>query len=150
MRIYLDLCCLQRPLDDQSQARIRIESEAVRLIVELCGYGKHQWVSSRVLEFEATRNPDEDRRGRVLALLKHADERIALADAAVERATNYQRQGLRGIDALHLAAAEAAACDVLLTTDDRFVRRVRELRPGPKVRVENPAQWVVEHAEDDS
>lgn len=29
MRIYLDCCCLQRPLDDQTQPRIRLEAEAV-------------------------------------------------------------------------------------------------------------------------
>ena len=28
MRIYLDTCCLQRPLDDQTQPRIRVETEA--------------------------------------------------------------------------------------------------------------------------
>jgi len=29
MRVYLDNCCLQRPLDNQTQARIRVETEAV-------------------------------------------------------------------------------------------------------------------------
>lgn len=31
-RIYLDVCCLQRPFDDQRQTRIRLEAEAVKLI----------------------------------------------------------------------------------------------------------------------
>jgi hypothetical protein len=34
MKIYLDTCCLNRPFDDQRQARIRLESEAVTLILE--------------------------------------------------------------------------------------------------------------------
>jgi hypothetical protein len=29
MRVYLDMCCLKRPFDDQSQPRIHLESEAV-------------------------------------------------------------------------------------------------------------------------
>ena len=29
MLIYLDMCCLKRPFDDQSQPRIRLETEAV-------------------------------------------------------------------------------------------------------------------------
>lgn len=29
MVIYLDVCCLKRPFDDQAQPRIRIETEAV-------------------------------------------------------------------------------------------------------------------------
>jgi len=28
MKIYLDNCCFNRPFDDQSQIRIRLESEA--------------------------------------------------------------------------------------------------------------------------
>jgi predicted nucleic acid-binding protein len=33
MRIYLYICCLQRPLDDQTQPRIRVETEAVLAIL---------------------------------------------------------------------------------------------------------------------
>lgn len=29
MKIYLDNCCLNRPFDDQSNLRVRLESEAV-------------------------------------------------------------------------------------------------------------------------
>lgn len=29
MLLYLDMCCIKRPFDDQSQPRIRLESEAV-------------------------------------------------------------------------------------------------------------------------
>ena len=32
MRIYLDNCCLNRPFDDQSKMRIRLEAEAVLFI----------------------------------------------------------------------------------------------------------------------
>lgn len=34
MRIYMDNCCLNRPFDDQSKIRIRLESEAVLFIQE--------------------------------------------------------------------------------------------------------------------
>jgi len=36
MLVYLDVCCLNRPFDDQSQDRIHLESEAVLLILERC------------------------------------------------------------------------------------------------------------------
>ena len=32
-RIYLDVCCLNRPFDDQNQPRIRLESEAILIIL---------------------------------------------------------------------------------------------------------------------
>ena len=31
--VYLDVCALNRPLDDQSQMRIRLEADAVSLIL---------------------------------------------------------------------------------------------------------------------
>jgi hypothetical protein len=32
-KIYLDTCCLNRPFDDETQDRIRLEAEAVGLIL---------------------------------------------------------------------------------------------------------------------
>jgi len=37
MLIYLDLCCFNRPFDDQAQARIRLETEAKVAIRKLKG-----------------------------------------------------------------------------------------------------------------
>lgn len=34
MKIYLDNCSLQRPLDDKSQIRIRLEAEAILAVIE--------------------------------------------------------------------------------------------------------------------
>lgn len=45
MRIYLDACCINRPFDDQIQDRIRLESEAVLLVLGHCAEGRWQWVS---------------------------------------------------------------------------------------------------------
>ena len=32
MKIYLDNCCFNRPFDDQTQLRIKLESEATRFV----------------------------------------------------------------------------------------------------------------------
>ncbi len=34
MRIYFDVCCLNRPFDDQSQQRIRLEAEAINFLFQ--------------------------------------------------------------------------------------------------------------------
>lgn len=34
MLLYLDMCCLKRPFDDQTDDRIRLETEAVILLLE--------------------------------------------------------------------------------------------------------------------
>lgn len=40
--IYLDVCCLNRPFDDQTQERIFLEAEAIRLILARCQSGEWQ------------------------------------------------------------------------------------------------------------
>ena len=57
MRIYLDTCAVQRPLDNKAQMRIILEAEAVLGIIGLCDAGKVDLVSSEVLLYEVERNP---------------------------------------------------------------------------------------------
>jgi predicted nucleic acid-binding protein len=43
--------------------------------------------------------------------------------------------GYGALDALHLASAEQALVDVLLTTDDRFIRQAERRLGKPTIRV---------------
>ena len=45
MRVYLDTCSLQRPLDDKSQLRIRLEAEAILSVLDLIKAGQLELVS---------------------------------------------------------------------------------------------------------
>ena len=72
--IYLDVCCLNRPFDDQTQARIRLESEAILQIMGYCQSGEWEIVNSTVLESEIARISDETKKEQVqqyLLLAKH-------------------------------------------------------------------------------
>jgi hypothetical protein len=48
-RIYLDVCCLNRPFDDQTQDRVHLEAEAVILILTHCQAGEWEWISSEAV-----------------------------------------------------------------------------------------------------
>lgn len=124
-----------------------MESEAIRLILELCGQGTHQWITSDAVEFELARNPDEEHRTWVLELIKFADDRLAVTESALSLARAYESHGIGTMDAIHLAIAESGACEILLTTDDDFIRRARGLSPPPRVRIENPSRWILEEVE---
>ena len=50
MKIYLDVCCLNRPFDDQRQERIHFETEALELIFKRIDKGEFHWVISEVVE----------------------------------------------------------------------------------------------------
>jgi len=142
--VYLDVCCLHRPFDDQSQDRIRFESEAVKLILDLQFAGKIRWVSSEVVHDEVLQNPDEDKRSAVLAQLRDADEYRLLDEQAINLARTFIAQGIRPMDALHLALAETSGCDIILTTDDGFLGKASRLKLPLRVRIENPARWITE------
>ena len=58
MKIYLDNCSLQRPLDSKTQTRIVLEAEAVLGILTLLESGKVALVSSEALRFEIDHNPN--------------------------------------------------------------------------------------------
>lgn len=127
MRIYLDTCCLQRPLDDQTQPRIRVETEAVFAILASVQHGAVALLTSEVLEFEISRTPDEQRRREATAILTLASERLTLSDASEQLAGSLSQAGLSAIDALHVALAATAGADYFVTADDKLLRRAKSL-----------------------
>ena len=144
MRIYLDVCCLNRPFDDQSQERIRLASEAVKLVLDLVAKGMHAWISSEAVEFEIARHPDDDQRMSLQILISQANERLTVDNQVAARAAQLQAAGLPPMDSVHLAVAEWHDCDVFLTTDDTLLRRVARIGKELGLRVANPVQWIAE------
>jgi predicted nucleic acid-binding protein len=141
MRIYLDACCLNRLTDDQSQPRIRAEALAVERVLKRVREGTVLWISSDALIDELDRNPDSERRMGNVALLAFAAEVVVENDQVALRAEALHGVGYGVFDALHLACAEAARVDVLLTTDDSFLRKASRGDGRPRTAVRNPLSW---------
>ncbi|HEY9706474.1 MAG TPA: hypothetical protein V6C58_28835 [Allocoleopsis sp.] len=57
MRIYLDTSTYNRLYDDQSQAKIYLETQAVLIILNLIETNKIESVNSSVLKYENRQNP---------------------------------------------------------------------------------------------
>ena len=49
MRIYLDMCSIQRPLDTKTQPRIAVEAEAILGVLMLCEAGQVELMTSDAL-----------------------------------------------------------------------------------------------------
>jgi predicted nucleic acid-binding protein len=143
-KVYLDVCCLNRPFDDQQQDRVHLEAEAVLLILKRCEAGEWQWISSAIVSYEIDNIPNQERRNRLKEILRGAREIQPLTDTAVERGEELKGLGLKTYDALHVACAEQAAVEVLLTTDDRLVRAATRNAAKLKVPVKNPLTWLQE------
>ncbi len=143
MRIYLDMCSLQRPLDDPSQLRVRLEAEAIFTIIRACDSRRAALVSSVALEYENRRSPRPDRQDHVYRLLARAVETIPLSSSVERLAATFNGLGLKTLDSLHLACAVAANVEFFCTCDDRFLKRGRTIDTGNS-RVVSPLELVTE------
>ncbi len=74
----------------------------------------------------------------VTGFIALAEHTITASASVIERARVLERLGLRGLDALHLASAEAGQAELLVTTDDRFLRRSHRRPAGRGTRVVSP------------
>jgi predicted nucleic acid-binding protein len=142
LRVYLDACALSRLTDNPAQLRVGMEAGAVRQIFRLVEEGIVQWVASSVLETEVRNNPDIRRRTDTLELLQFAAELIFPDHRIATRAGLLHAMGYGKFDALHLALAETANVDSLLTTDDRFLRQIGRRLGNPSLPAANPLEWI--------
>jgi predicted nucleic acid-binding protein len=143
MRIYLDTCTIQRPLDDRSQPRVALEAAAITAILGQCEQGSLTLVVSDITRFETSRNPFVQRQLFANSIIDAAGEYVSLNAVITQRATTLEQKGIAAIDALHLASAEYARVDVFCTCDDRFYRKGR-LIPDCAVRIVTPLELAQE------
>ena len=144
MRIYFDVCCLNRPFDDQSQQRIRLESEAITFLFQHIQQQLWCWLGSPAILAEIKQTPDIARRQAMLLLAGQINEQIPLSDTVLARTAQLRQSGFTPFDAAHLAFAEAGRCDLFLTTDDRLLRVSQRLTEPLPFRIENPLRWLQE------
>ena len=143
-QIYFDVCCLNRPFDRQTQARISLETEAILEIINYCQEETWTLITSNVLEAEINQTPNPERVENVHMILSIAKIKVLSGDWLQPRASELQKLGFASYDAAHIASAERAKADIFLTTDDRLVRKSHTYAPLLKVKVNNPLQWLAQ------
>lgn len=144
MRIYLDVCCLNRPFDDQSQDRIHLEAEAVLAIVRHIEDSDWQWISSDAVAYEISQCPNEERQARLWSLESKATSSMELTETILQHAETIQNLGFTNYDALHLAFASSVNVDAFLSTDDKLLKRAKRYPEEIKIKAANPLGWLQE------
>lgn len=144
MKIYLDACCLNRPFDDQFQDRVRLESEAILLIIKHFENRDWTWFGSEVLNYELEQIPDLDRWQKVRSLTKYVHTVVVLDLEIISRAQQLEALGFKAFDALHIACAEKAGADVFLTTDNHILHLSDRFSNQLKIKLNNPLVWFHE------
>ncbi|MEH1784990.1 MAG: PIN domain-containing protein [Nostoc sp.] len=134
---------LNRSFDDQTQPRIRLETEAILEIISRCRDGKWELVSSTALESEIAQTPDVARREQVLEALAIAQHQILVTEEISRRARELTNFNIKNFDALHIACAEGNA-EIFLTTDNRLLSRALNYNNNLNIIVANPMIWLAE------
>lgn len=142
MKIYLDACCLNRPFDDQRQPRIRLESEAILLILQKLHQREWEWAASEVLMYELGQTVDVERKERLLLLAGQSHQVVENNEKILKRAEKLEVSGFGSYDAIHLASAEQARVDVFLTTDDGIEKIANRKKDVLSFVVANPVTWL--------
>lgn len=125
MKIYLDMCSLQRPLDSKVQVRIVVEAEAILGIISLIESGNITLISSDILVFEAKKIKISERKNYVFEVLNQANFYIKRTAIIEKKARDFIQNGIKPMDALHLASAIIAKADYFCTCDDRLLRKAK-------------------------
>ena len=137
MRVYLDMCCLKRPFDDQAQPRIRLESEAVLALLGATPQ-RAQFLRAPALDLENEQNPLPVRAGRVRQWLE-ALPALPLVDVdLIKRTEELMALGFKNFDALHLSSAELGGAEVFVSCDDRLLAAAGRHAAVLRIRVVNP------------
>ena len=121
--IYIDVCALSRPFDDQSYLRIRLETEALNLIFLNIKGGKYRLLISSVHFKEIDAISESYERIELQAILEILGEPIKANLIKVrERAEELLKLNFGIADAAHVAFAEHATAE-FITCDDILIKK---------------------------
>jgi hypothetical protein len=121
--IYMDVCAISRPFDDQSFLRIRLETAAVNLIFSRVRQGAYGFVASpvHIREIEAIEEPVE--RIELQMLLAALGESVSVDRVKTkDRVEELVTLGFGIADAAHVAFAEQTGAS-FISSDDRLLKR---------------------------
>jgi len=147
LRVYLDMCCYNRPYDDQSQMRVAMEAQSKLHIQNLIKEGKLELIGSYTLDYEVSRNPYEMRRKSIVQFIQDnmkgyvGEERD---DAIRPMAEQLMETGVKEKDAYHVASAIYAGCDYFISTDVRLLKHTNN-----KIKLVTPIEFITETEADE-
>ena len=103
MKVYFDVCCLNRPFDDQKQDRVHLEAEAILSVLKHIDEGNWKLVSSDAVIYEINKTANEERRNRLLSINNSAQIYVTVDETIFKRGIVIQEMGFTTYDAMHIA-----------------------------------------------
>ena len=139
MRIYLDNCMFNRPFDNQTQIRIRLESEAKLYIQGKIKSKSIELIWSYILEVENAHNPHDERKIAIQKWKNISTIKILETPEILANANHLLKFGIKPKDALHVASAVEGKAAYFLTTDDKLLSGVKR---SNIIEVLNPVDYI--------
>ena len=139
MKIYLDNCMFNRPFDEQSHIRIRLETEAKLVIQEEIRRGTYQLIWSYILDYENNKNPFQERKEQIIKWKKYAIADVEENTDIINTAILLNNKGLQKMDSLHIACAIFAKADYFLTTDDKVNKKASTIA---NIKIADPIDFI--------
>ena len=154
-KLYLDLILYCRAFNDQTQLRLRGEASAVDVILRRAQRKLYDIYWSYALHIENLANSNEIERRIVLRQAAFCCQSI-LPQPDIDTLADQIRtlSTIQGYDAEHIACAEFAGCDYLLTGDDRLLRRFNRLNAqgtlSLNIVLQNPVDFLMTQSQEES
>lgn len=139
-KVYLDMNIYNRPFDDQTQVRIRLETIAVFAIFYMIRVQDLSLVWSFILDYENSLNPYDDVRMEIEMISFLASEHVDVSEDIRINAKGYERKGIKPRDALQLACAVKSGAAYFITCDDKLVKKARSF--GINLKIVNPVDFI--------
>ncbi len=139
IKIYLDNCCFNRPYDDQSFIKIKIETEAKIFIQTQIKEGRFHLIWSYILDYENDSNPYANRKNSILKWKYLSEEDIEENSDILKTVEELEKNKIFGKDALHIACAIYSKVDFFITTDYNLIRKASSLN---NLKVINPVDFI--------
>lgn len=140
MKVYLDLCCFNRPFDDQRQYIVYLETEAKMFIQRMIADKEIQMAWSYMLDFENSANPDYGVRDSI-ARWKALAETIILENQSIldDAEMLHETTGLGIKDSIHIVCAVESQADFFITTDKGILKKKNALQG---IQIVNPIEFI--------
>jgi len=141
LKVYLDNCCYNRPFDDLTLEKNRLEANAKLFIQSLIKYKSITLIYSFMSLIEIEDSPIEDNKVYILNFVQTTATAFVGKNklTKIEQLANEVMQtGIKKKDATHLACAIIADCDYFITTDKRVLKYKTD-----KLQVINPIDFMM-------
>ena len=136
-KVYLDICCFNRPYDNQTQDIIMLETTAKLIIQNLILNKEIDLIWSYVLSYENSKSVHTLKRNAIANWQKLSAEYVGQSEEIELMAENIEKTGIKAYDALHVACAISANSDYFITVDKRLLKYKDE-----RIVLCNPMQYI--------